>query len=78
MIFLQLDSRFFTVYGPWGRPDMALFLFTKAIIEGNPVIKVFNQGNMIRDFTYIDIIESLFRVSFKKPNKNSTFNKKTS
>lgn len=47
--------RFFTVYGPWGRPDMALFLFTKAINEGKP-IKVFNKGNMSRDFTYIDDI----------------------
>jgi UDP-glucuronate 4-epimerase len=54
--------RFFTVYGPWGRPDMALFLFTKAIIEGNP-IKVFNEGNMRRDFTYVDdIIEGVVRV----------------
>jgi UDP-glucuronate 4-epimerase len=54
--------RFFTVYGPWGRPDMALFLFTKAIIEGKP-IKVFNNGNMSRDFTYIDdIIEGVVRV----------------
>ena len=49
--------RFFTVYGPWGRPDMALFLFTKAIINREP-IKVFNGGNMIRDFTYVeDIVE---------------------
>lgn len=47
--------RFFTVYGPWGRPDMALFLFTKAIIEGKP-IQVFNNGDMKRDFTYIDDI----------------------
>jgi UDP-glucuronate 4-epimerase len=47
--------RFFTVYGPWGRPDMALFLFTKAIIEGKP-IEVFNHGKMRRDFTYIDDI----------------------
>jgi UDP-glucuronate 4-epimerase len=47
--------RFFTVYGPWGRPDMALFLFTKAILEGRP-IEVFNQGEMQRDFTYIDDI----------------------
>jgi UDP-glucuronate 4-epimerase len=47
--------RFFTVYGPWGRPDMALFLFTKAILEGKP-IDVFNHGNMKRDFTYIDDI----------------------
>ena len=54
--------RFFTVYGPWGRPDMALFLFTKAIIENNP-IKVFNNGEMIRDFTYIDdIVESIKRL----------------
>ena len=45
--------RFFTIYGPWGRPDMAIFLFTKAIIEGRP-IKLFNHGNMRRDFTYID------------------------
>jgi UDP-glucuronate 4-epimerase len=49
--------RFFTVYGPWGRPDMALFLFTKSIIEGKP-IDVFNHGKMIRDFTYIDDIIS--------------------
>jgi len=47
--------RFFTVYGPWGRPDMALFLFTKAIINNEP-IKVFNHGNMVRDFTYVDDI----------------------
>ena len=53
--------RFFTVYGPWGRPDMALFLFTKAILEGKP-IKVFNHGNMRRDFTYIDdIVEGVIR-----------------
>jgi UDP-glucuronate 4-epimerase len=54
--------RFFTVYGPWGRPDMALFLFTKAIIDGKP-IQVFNYGNMERDFTYVDdIVEGLVRV----------------
>ena len=54
--------RFFTVYGPWGRPDMALFLFTKAILEGKP-IEVFNEGNMMRDFTYIDdIVEGITRV----------------
>jgi len=47
--------RFFTVYGPWGRPDMALFLFTKAILQGEP-IKVFNNGEMARDFTYVDDI----------------------
>ena len=55
--------RFFTVYGPWGRPDMALFLFTKAILAGEP-IQVFNQGNMRRDFTYIDdIAEGVVRVA---------------
>ena len=54
--------RFFTVYGPWGRPDMALFLFTRAMLAGEP-IEVFNEGRMVRDFTYIDdIIESLIRV----------------
>ena len=57
--------RFFTVYGPWGRPDMALFLFTKAILNDEP-ISIFNNGKMIRDFTYIDdIVESLSRVIFK-------------
>jgi len=54
--------RFFTVYGPWGRPDMALFLFTKGILAGEP-IPVFNQGKMVRDFTYIDdIVEGVVRV----------------
>jgi len=54
--------RFFTVYGPWGRPDMALFLFTRAILEGRP-IDVFNHGQMRRDFTYIDdIVEGVMRV----------------
>ncbi|MCP9456111.1 MAG: NAD-dependent epimerase [Nitrospira sp.] len=54
--------RFFTVYGPWGRPDMALFIFTKAILEGRP-IEVFNHGQMKRDFTYIDdIVEGVIRV----------------
>ena len=54
--------RFFTVYGPWGRPDMALFLFTRAILEGRP-IDVFNHGKMRRDFTYIDdIVEGVIRV----------------
>jgi UDP-glucuronate 4-epimerase len=57
--------RFFTVYGPWGRPDMALFLFTKNILEGRP-IKVFNYGNHTRDFTYVDdIVEGVIRVSDK-------------
>ena len=55
--------RFFTVYGPWGRPDMALFIFTKAILEGKP-IDVFNHGQMRRDFTYIDdIVEGVYRTS---------------
>ena len=55
--------RFFTVYGPWGRPDMALFLFTKAILEGRP-IDVFNHGDMRRDFTYVDdIVEGVVRVT---------------
>ena len=55
--------RFFTVYGPWGRPDMALFLFTKAILEGRP-IDVFNNGRMRRDFTYVDdIVEGVDRTS---------------
>ena len=55
--------RFFTVYGPWGRPDMALFLFTKAILEGRP-IDVFNGGKMRRDFTYIDdIVEGIVRTA---------------
>jgi UDP-glucuronate 4-epimerase len=54
--------RFFTVYGPWGRPDMALFLFTKAILEDKP-IDVFNHGKMRRDFTYVDdIVEGVVRV----------------
>ncbi len=54
--------RFFTVYGPWGRPDMALFLFTKAILEGRP-IDVYNQGKMKRDFTYVDdIVEAIVRL----------------
>ena len=55
--------RFFTVYGPWGRPDMALFLFTRAILHGEP-IQVFNHGNMLRDFTYVDdIVEGVYRTS---------------
>ena len=60
--------RFFTVYGPWGRPDMALFLFTKAILEEKP-IKVFNHGKMKRDFTYIDdIVEGVVRVLGRIPS----------
>ena len=60
--------RFFTVYGPWGRPDMAMHLFTEAIINNKP-IKVFNDGNMSRDFTYVDdIVESIARLIIKAPN----------
>jgi len=59
--------RFFTVYGPWGRPDMALFIFTRSILEGRP-IKVFNYGKMRRDFTYIDdVVEGVVRLLDKKP-----------
>lgn len=62
--------RFFTVYGPWGRPDMALFLFTRAILEDRPV-DVFNNGHMQRDFTYIDdIVEGVVRVLDKAPEGN--------
>ena len=65
--------RFFTVYGPWGRPDMALFLFTKAILEGKP-IDVFNHGKMVRDFTYIDdIVEGVIRVIDKPATPNPAF-----
>jgi UDP-glucuronate 4-epimerase len=60
--------RFFTVYGPWGRPDMALFLFTKSVIEGKP-IKVFNHGNHSRDFTYIDDIVKGILLASDKPSK---------
>jgi UDP-glucuronate 4-epimerase len=69
--------RFFTVYGPWGRPDMALFLFTKAILEDRP-IDVFNHGKMRRDFTYIDdIAEGVVRVLDRPPQANPEFNKQT-
>jgi len=62
--------RFFTVYGPWGRPDMALFLFTRAILQNKP-IRVFNHGKMQRDFTYIDdIIEGVVRVMGRLPEPN--------
>lgn len=65
--------RFFTVYGPWGRPDMALFLFTKAILAGEP-IKVFNNGKMQRDFTYIDdIVEGVTRVMDKPATPNPSW-----
>lgn len=62
--------RFFTVYGPWGRPDMALFIFTKAILEGTP-IQVFNHGRMMRDFTYIDdIVNGIVHVIDKPAEDN--------
>jgi UDP-glucuronate 4-epimerase len=65
--------RFFTVYGPWGRPDMALFIFTKAILEGKP-IQVFNHGQMRRDFTYIDdIVEGVIRASDTLPQANPSW-----
>ncbi|WP_045223026.1 NAD-dependent epimerase [Desulfonatronum thioautotrophicum] len=66
--------RFFTVYGPWGRPDMALFLFTKAILENRP-IDVFNHGKMQRDFTYVDdIVEGVLRVIDHAPAGNQAWN----
>ncbi len=62
--------RFFTVYGPWGRPDMALFIFTRTILEGKP-IEVYNNGMMERDFTYVDdIVEGMFRIIQKEPETN--------
>lgn len=65
--------RFFTVYGPWGRPDMALFLFTKAILDGQP-IDVFNHGRMQRDFTYIDdIVEGVIRTSDHTAEPNAAW-----
>ena len=65
--------RFFTVYGPWGRPDMALFKFTEAIVGGRP-INIYNYGEMIRDFTYIDdIVEGIVRLVEKPATANSDF-----
>ena len=65
--------RFFTVYGPWGRPDMVLFKFTKAILEGQP-INVFNHGHMRRDFTYVDdVVESVVRVMDCIPTKDPSW-----
>lgn len=65
--------RFFTVYGPWGRPDMAYFIFTRSILAGEP-IKVFNNGNMARDFTYVDdIVEGVVRVIDHPPGGNATW-----
>lgn len=64
--------RFFTVYGPWGRPDMAYFSFTKAILEGRP-IDVFNHGQMARDFTYVDdVVEGVVRVADRPPPAGDT------
>ena len=69
--------RFFTVYGPWGRPDMALFLFTKAILENKP-IEVFNNGEMMRDFTYVDdIVEGIVKVFDNPSQSNSCWNSQT-
>jgi UDP-glucuronate 4-epimerase len=65
--------RFFTVYGPWGRPDMALFLFTEAIVEGKS-LKVYNHGNMERDFTYVaDIVEGVKRIIEKPKSKENLY-----
>jgi UDP-glucuronate 4-epimerase len=69
--------RFFTVYGPWGRPDMAFFKFTKNIIEGKP-IDIYNHGNMIRDFTYIDdIVSGLARVIDQPAEANPNWNSRS-
>ena len=69
--------RFFTVYGPWGRPDMALFLFADAIFKDKP-IKVFNHGKMLRDFTYIDdIVEGVVRVMRRMPEANPSWSSKS-
>ena len=69
--------RFFTVYGPWGRPDMALFKFTKAIIENNE-INIYNHGKHKRDFTYIDdIVDGIVKVVFDSPKKNLNFDTKS-
>mgnify|MGYP006286229351 FL=1 len=65
--------RFFTVYGPWGRPDMAYYLFTDAIVKGEQ-IKVFNYGDMERDFTYVDdIVEGIYRITWKVPESTENW-----
>ena len=73
LIFISFPCtglRFFTVYGPWGRPDMALFIFTKSILEGRP-IDIYNHGRMRRDFTYVDdIVEGIVRVAERIPQPN--------
>lgn len=72
--FPTTGLRFFTVYGPWGRPDMAMFLFTDAIVKGQP-IKVFNNGQMARDFTYIDdIVAGVVRIIEKDTTPRTTTN----
>ena len=65
--------RFFTVYGPWGRPDMAMWLFTDAILHGRP-IKLFNNGQMRRDFTFIDdVVEAVLRLVPRPPSSNAAW-----
>ena len=72
----SIGLRFFTVYGPWGRPDMALYIFTKKILAGEP-IDVFGFGKMRRDFTYIDdIVEGVFSLLDKKPSGDSNWSGK--
>ncbi len=68
--------RLFTVYGPWGRPDMAPMIFARSILENKP-IKIYNYGEMKRDFTYIDdVVESIFRCCYKKANSDNNFDRK--
>ena len=68
---LPTTGLFFTVYGPWGRPDMALFKFTDAILNGKP-IEVYNHGGMVRDFTYIDdVVEGVVRLVSKPATTHS-------
>ena len=74
---VRLKIFFCTVYGPWGRPDMALYIFTKKILAGEP-IDVFGFGKMRRDFTYIDdIVEGVFSLLDKKPSGNSNWSGKS-
>ena len=69
--------RFFTVYGPWGRPDMAYFIFTSSILKGIP-IKIFNNGKMMRDFTYVDdVISGIMNLISKPPKKETHFDLET-
>jgi len=71
----SIGLRFFTVYGPWGRPDMAPMIFTKSIFEGKP-IRVFNNGDMMRDFTYVDdVVDSIIKLIEKPALANKNFNK---